>query len=153
MGATEAHSAAEFAKSIDVVYTCVPSAEVVAALAREMLPVLRPGQSWIDATTSLPETSKRIAARLEKVGTAFADAPVTGGPKQAADGEPASLIGCDEGQLQRVLRTVARYSRLSRRLGTSGSGNAAKLRDNLVSQETITLLADAFRIAAESGVD
>ncbi len=76
MGATEAATATELAADADVIYTCVSNAEVVELLGTELLPALRPGQVWIDATTSLPETSKRIAQLVAKTGAVFADAPI-----------------------------------------------------------------------------
>ncbi len=153
LGATEAGSAAELTASVDVIYSCMPNAEVVEALAETILPTIRPGQVWVDTTTSLPETSQRISQRMAETGAVFADAPVTGGPPQAASGDLASLIGCRELHYPEIRRAVAPYSRLTRRFGEPGTGNAAKLLNNLVTQGTMILLADAFQVAAKAAVD
>ncbi|MEO1238884.1 MAG: NAD(P)-binding domain-containing protein, partial [Pseudomonadota bacterium] len=50
--------------------------------APAIIPNMREGHIWIDTTTSRPEVSERLATRLAERGAIFADAPVTGGPKQ-----------------------------------------------------------------------
>ncbi|MEO1470038.1 MAG: NAD(P)-dependent oxidoreductase [Pseudomonadota bacterium] len=152
-GATEAAGPATLAAGVDILVTCVPDAPAVEAVAEAVLPALAPGALWIDVTTSLPEVSRRIAARLAGRGIAFADAPVTGGPPQAAEGTLAALIGCAEAVFPRVEATLAPCTKVVRRFGEPGSGHAAKLLNNLVSQGTMVLLADAYRAAAALGVD
>ncbi|WP_425091321.1 NAD(P)-dependent oxidoreductase [Tropicimonas sp. S265A] len=152
-GAEEAADAVALARASDVVLTCVPNAEVVEALAEELLPHLREGQIWIDTTTSRPETSERIATRVAAQGAVFADAPVTGGPAQAQEGSLASLVGCAEADYPAIKALVGVYSKAVWRFGDPGRGHAAKLLNNLVTQGTMILLADAFQCAARMGVD
>ncbi|MEM6942592.1 MAG: NAD(P)-dependent oxidoreductase [Pseudomonadota bacterium] len=152
-GAREVDETAALVDACDVLLTCLPNAEVVETLADEIAPLMRAGQVWIDTTSSRPRTSESIAARLAERGAIFADAPVTGGPPQAETGELISLVGCEEEHLATVEAVVGTYSKSVRRFGEAGRGHAAKLLNNLVSQGTMILLADAFRTAEATGVD
>lgn len=151
-GATEARDAADLAGRCEVVLTCVPDADAVAALAERLVPALRPGALWIDVTTSRPSASRALAIRVRERGAAFADAPVTGGPPQAASGELASLVGCAEADLPAVEAVVGAYSKAVLRIGEVGAGHTAKLLNNLVSQGTMALLAEAYGLARDHGV-
>lgn len=152
-GAQEATSGEALARKCDVLLTCVPNAHVVETIAEDVGVHLAAGKLWIDVTTSRPETSKKLAAQLAKRGVRFADAPVTGGPQEAADGRLASLVGCDQEDFARVEAIVGCYSKTIRRFGAPGTGHAAKLLNNLVTQGTLLLLADAYHCAARVGVD
>lgn len=152
-GAEEAASPADLAARAEVVLTCVPDGPAVEALSETILPVLRPGTLWIDTTTSDPEVTRRVAGRVADHGAIFADAPVTGGPAQAEAAELASLVGCRETDLERVETVVRTYSKVVRRFGDIGAGHTAKLLNNLVTQGTMALLAEAFSGARTLGVD
>lgn len=152
-GAEEAGSAAALAGSVDVLLTCLPDGAAVEARVAEILPALAPGTLWIDATTSDPEVTGRVAAQVAERGAVFADAPVTGGPAQAESGELASLVGCDAAEFDRVKAVVGTYSRVVRRFGEVGTGHTAKLLNNLVTQGTMALLAEAYSGARRLGVD
>ena len=153
LGALEAASARELAEVSDVLFTCVPNAKVVEEIAENLEPHLKDGHIWIDATTSRPRTSEELSVRLSAMGVTFADAPVTGGPDQASEGTLASLVGCKDKQFPAVRRLVSPYSAVVRRFGRPGSGNAAKLLNNMVTQGTMILLSDAYRCAGRIGVD
>jgi len=152
-GATEADNPVSLIQRVDTLVTCLPNADVVMTVGDDILPHLRPGQSWIDVTTSRPEVSEHLAARLRERGAIFADAPVTGGPNEAREGRLASLIGCAEEHFAKIETFVSAYSKTVRRFGDPGRGHAAKLLNNLVTQGTTVLLADAFQCAARLGVD
>ncbi|MGZ2256627.1 NAD(P)-dependent oxidoreductase [Roseobacter sp. A03A-229] len=152
-GAVEAPDALTLLKSSNVLFTCLPNAEVVAALAEDLVPHMRAGQIWIDTTTSRPGTSEDLARRLAERGAIFADAPVTGGPEQSQKGTLASLVGCAEAHYPAIEALCGTYSVTVRRFGEVGRGHAAKLLNNLVTQGTTVLLADAFQCADLIGVD
>mgnify|MGYP002623166139 FL=1 len=152
-GAAEAATPTVLAADCDVIVTCVPDAGAVGALADQMLPALGPGKLWIDATTSDPIVTVDIATKVAAMGAAFADAPVTGGPPQAETGELASLVGCAVEDFPAVEAVVGSYSKVVRRFGDVGTGHSAKLLNNFVSQGTMILLADAFGMARNLGID
>ncbi|MCV3271841.1 NAD(P)-dependent oxidoreductase [Roseobacter sinensis] len=152
-GAQEAPDGTALLDRCDVLLTCLPNADVVEILADALVPSFRAGQIWIDTTTSRPGTSVQLAERLGERDAIFADAPVTGGPPQAEAGTLASLVGCVEQHCPAIEAIVGTYSKTIRRFGAPGSGHAAKLLNNLVTQGTMILLSDAYQCAAKIGVD
>lgn len=155
LGARGAECVAEpvaLAGRADAIVTCLADAQGVAAMIDELTPALRPGMLVVDATTSHPATSERLASALRERAVTFADAPVTGGPAQAEAGTLASLVGCAEADLGRVEAVVGPYSGTVRRFGPPGSGHRAKLINNFVTQGTAVLLAEAFAEARRAGL-
>ncbi|MCH1927256.1 NAD(P)-binding domain-containing protein, partial [Shewanella sp. C31] len=69
-----------------VVFTCLPTTKEVAEVAEALLPHLRPGTYWVDATSGAPEASRRLAERLAQRGVTYLDAPVSGGTVGAERG-------------------------------------------------------------------
>ncbi len=153
LGAKVSSGLVDLIADTDGLISCLPNAEIVEQVAEAIVPQFKSGMFWIDTTTSKPETSKKIAEFLREKGVVFADAPVTGGPTQAFDGQLASLVGCDQQNYQMVEAIVGIYSKIIRHFGEVGSGNIAKLLNNLVSQGMVILLADAFLSAEVKGVN
>ena len=153
MGARVVSNHRDVADGADGVITCLPNADTAEQVVEKLMPEFTPGMYWIDTTTSRPETSQDIAVRLRAKGAIFADAPVTGGPAQAVEGQLASLVGCDRQHYPMIESVVGIYSKVIRHFGDVGAGNTAKLLNNLVSQGMVILLADAFLCAELKGVD
>ena len=76
-GTTVADDLADCAAA-EVIITMLPTSVEVDEIVDKLLPSLRPGTLWIDATSGDPNASKQTAARLGEKGVAFVDAPVTG---------------------------------------------------------------------------
>ncbi|MEM1345081.1 MAG: NAD(P)-dependent oxidoreductase [Pseudomonadota bacterium] len=152
-GAEEAVSLAALVSDCEVLFSCVSNARVIEAIAETALPRLGVGALWIDATTSEPAVSARLAAEMAERGAVFADAPVTGSPAQAEAGQLASLVGCAEEAFARVEAVIGCYSKLVQRFGGPGTGHAAKLLNNFVTQGTVALLAEAYTTARRQGID
>lgn len=152
-GATEHDDLAAMVGASDVVVTCLPTADDLVEVTRAAAASVAPGLLWIDASTGHPDSTRTVAATLAEKGARFADAPVTGGPPQAERGELASLVGCEEADLEAVETVVGAYSTVIRHMGPIGSGHTAKLLNNFVTQGTMVLLGLAFRMARRQGVD
>ncbi|MFN3824632.1 MAG: NAD(P)-dependent oxidoreductase [Pseudorhodobacter sp.] len=136
-----------------VVVTCLPDADAMQAVVDRLLPGLPQGVIWIDTTTSDPTVTRALAGRMAAAGITFADAPVTGSPAQAAEGQLASLVGCAEADFARIEALAGIWSGVVRRFGDVGAGHAAKLLNNAVTQGTMVLLAAAYGLARKAGVD
>lgn len=152
-GAKEVRSLKDLAAGADVVMLCVDRAETVERIADDLVPALRSGQLVIDVTTGKPETSKKLAADLAKRGVTYVDAPVVGGPAQAADGKLATLAGADPAVLEKVQPIIATYSTQVNLFGPTGAGITAKLLNNFLTQGTCQLITQVYRAARRHGVD
>jgi len=152
-GAYEAQTVPELAAGADVVMVCVNSADTVAELVGEMLPHMASGKMIIDVTTSKPETSQALASEAAAKGVAFIDAPVVGGPPQAAEGKLGTFVGGSEADLQRATPILESYSADVAYFGPVGTGNKAKLLNNFLTVGLRQLVTQTFRAARRHGID
>ncbi len=152
-GAKETNGLSSLAAHSDVIVMCVSNADTVRAVIGGLAPGLRAGHLVIDATTSHPDVTRQIAAELHEMNVRYADAPVTGGPRESAAGKLASLVGCADGDFEQVERIVSCYSKVVHRIGGISTGHQAKLLNNFVTQGTCALLIEAYRRARDSGID
>src|SRR5713101_2646779 len=77
----------------DLIITMLPTSREVDEVVDTMLPSVREGRLWIDATSGDPNVSRRTAARLATRGVAFVDAPVTGAVVGAENATLTIMIG------------------------------------------------------------
>lgn len=152
-GAREAKSRDELIANSDVLMICVNSADTVSEIVEEAMSNLRPGMLVIDVTTSLPDVSKKVAEKLAAKDVAFVDAPVNGGPAQAAAGELGVFIGGPEAHVERALPIIRTYSNDIAHFGDVGAGNIAKLLNNFLTVGLRQLVTQAFRSARRNNID
>ena len=152
-GACEAQNPEEIARNSDCVFLCLSTSSVVEQTISALKPGLRSGQIIIDAGTSEPESTRRIAAELAPLGIGYADAPMTGGPEQAANAELGVLCGASPEVYSGILPLLHCYATTVRHMGPVGSGHAAKLISNFLVTGMIALVAQAFGAARKVGID
>jgi 3-hydroxyisobutyrate dehydrogenase-like beta-hydroxyacid dehydrogenase len=152
-GAYEAGDLADLAVKAEIIMLCLTTSDVVAANVSTLLPHLKAGQIIIDIGTSDPVETRRLAKDFDQRGIFFADAPMTGGPEQAAKAAVGSLVGADAELFSRIEPIIACYSSRIRRFGPPGSGGAAKLVSNYIITGMIALVAEAFGTARQAGIE
>ena len=101
-GAKEVKTLADMARNTTVIHICAPGSPEVEAVVTELLPDLRPDTVIIDCSTSDPNSTTRLAARLAEHGCHMADAPLGGTPVQAESGELSTMIGATEDIFARI---------------------------------------------------
>ena len=152
-GAAEAASLAGLAKASDVVILCLSTAKVVEAKIAELKPHLRAGQILIDAGTTEPETTRRIARDLGRLAIGYADAPMSGGPEQAAKAELGVLCGADDKTFAAIEPLLKCYATTIKHFGPPGSGHTAKLISNYLVTGMIALVTESFTAAHAAHLD
>ena len=153
-GAAESVSVEALAReSLDVVFACLPNSDVVENVVSRMGPLLEPGTIVIDATTAHPASTLALHARLAERRVHLVDAPITGGPTHAEAGTLTALVGAEDEVFERVRPLLETYARRILHMGGPGAGHTAKLLNNLVTNATSALLAEAYTVAREWGVD
>lgn len=155
-GARVCSSLAEIAQQAEVIILCVTGApEVEAVLAGDsgLARALRPGTRVIDCSTSLPETTLRMAQLVRDHGGEFLDAPMTRLAKEAREGRLNLLVGGESATLEAVRPVLAAFAENITWVGPTGSGHRMKLLHNYVSVGFMTLLAEAAAHAQASDVD
>jgi 3-hydroxyisobutyrate dehydrogenase-like beta-hydroxyacid dehydrogenase len=152
-GAHEAGSLDKIAHDCECIVLCLSSSKIVEETVAAMTPALHIGQIIIDAGTSEPESTRRLAAELASLGVAYADAPMTGGPEQAANAELGVLCGASTETFAGILPVLSCYASTIRHMGPVGSGHAAKLISNFLVTGMIALVAQAFGAARKADID
>jgi len=151
-GAREAKTLAEVAKA-EVILLCVTTSKVVEDTIRQLKPQLRAGQIIMDAGTSAPAATKKLAHELEALGVAYADIPLTGGPEQAEQGVLGVLCGATDETFARINPLLACFATTIRHFGPPGSGHTAKLISNYLVTGMVALVAEAFGAARQATID
>lgn len=151
-GALEAQSLAEIAGA-EAIILCLTTSEVVAETLQGLAPHLGPGQIVLDAGTSDPGVTARLAREMGSRGIAYADIPLTGGPEQAEQGVLGVLCGADPETFTRIAPLLACFATTVRHFGRPGTGHAAKLISNYLVTGMVALVAEAFGAARLAGID
>jgi 3-hydroxyisobutyrate dehydrogenase-like beta-hydroxyacid dehydrogenase len=156
LGGITCASAAEVAAASDVVILCVtgaPQVEAVISGPGGVLEGLQHGSVVVDCSTSLPNTSVKMAAAVKATGGEFIDAPMTKLAKQAHEGTLNLLAGGDAATLERVRPVLDSFSERIDHVGGVGDGHRMKLLHNFVSIGSMTLIAEAAAHATDAGID
>ena len=135
-GAVAAQDLRSLARACDVVMLCLPTSAIVRQVIfgpDGLAEGLADGKIVIDQTTGDPAESRAIAAELAKLGVQYVDAPVSGGPKGAADGTVAMMCGGDREAVSRILPILVSISPNIVDCGAVGNGHLAKVLNNAVS--------------------
>ena len=155
-GMTAAASAAECVATADIVITMLPSSPNVESVYTGdggVLAAARRGTLCVDMSTIDPAVSRRVAAAGKERGLRFIDAPVSGGVPRATDGTLAIMVGGETADVQEAMPALQAMGANVIHVGPVGSGEVAKLCNNLVSGVAAVALSEAFRIAEGFGVD
>jgi 3-hydroxyisobutyrate dehydrogenase-like beta-hydroxyacid dehydrogenase len=148
-GAAAAGGADDVVDRADAVLTSLPSSEAWVRLADETLvPGARAGQLFVDLGTVAPPETRRVAAALAAKGAALVDAPVSGGPRGAAEGSLYVFVGGEEEAVRRAWPILEVLGGHVRRCGPPGAGQIAKG----VNQLAMGLGAAAYLEAVAFGV-
>ena len=155
-GMTAAASAAEAIADADIVITMLPSSpDVEAAYMGDggVVNAARRGTLCVDMSTIDPAVSRRVAAAAAERGIRFMDAPVSGGTPRATDGTLAIMVGATPEDFQSALPVLQAMGANVIHVGPVGSGEVAKLCNNLIAGVAAVAVSEAFRIAEGFGVD
>jgi len=152
-GAVEVKDLAALATESDVVVLFLPGAREVEALVTALQPLVRPGMVVVDASTGLPETTRRLGAMLAGRGAAMVDAPVGRTPKEAEEGRLSSMLGGDPAMVARIRPIVECYVDTIVECGALGAALTVKLVNNFVSFSNAVIIGETFAAASRMGVD
>jgi 3-hydroxyisobutyrate dehydrogenase-like beta-hydroxyacid dehydrogenase len=155
-GAAWASSPKAVAQASDVVITMVTDAaasEEVSCGGAGVLEGAHPGLTLIDMSSIAPEMSRSIAARAGARGVSMLDAPVTGAPKAAAEGNLGIMVGGPRETFEACRPVFETVGVKIVYAGGSGMGSTLKLVNNLILGVAIQAVAEAFVLATKAGLD
>jgi 3-hydroxyisobutyrate dehydrogenase len=155
-GARPAKDPAAAGAEAEITITCLPTPDVLERVAlgeRGVLAGAAAGSTVIDMSTSLPSLARRLADAGAPRGVDVLDAPVSGGPRGAANGTLAIMVGGDAKAFARALPLLEALGGVIRHMGGPGAGQATKLTNNILAATHMAVLAEAVALARSEGLE
>jgi len=155
-GAKAAPTGKEVAAQVEAVITMVPnSPHVRAAVLGEngVAEGAKPGTVVIDMSSIDPTESKAIGAELAKSGIEMLDAPVSGGEPKAIDGTLSVMVGGKKELFDKYYDMLMVMASSIVYVGGLGSGNVAKLANQIIVAVNIAAVSEAMTFAKKAGTD
>ena len=156
MGAKQAANGAEVAKECDVIITMLPNSPHVRAVAlgeNGIVDGAHEGSVLIDMSSIDPTESKKIGEELAKKGIEMLDAPVSGGEPKAIDGTLSVMVGGKKDLFDKYYDMLMVMAGSVVYVGELGSGNVAKLANQIVVAVNIAAVGEALAFAKKAGTD
>ena len=135
-----------------VVISMLEAGPVVGAVLDAALPALAPGTLWIDMSSTRHDEALAFQTRLVAQGCRFMDAPVSGGVGGAEAGTLAIMAGGEAADIDQVVKILEAMGK-PQRVGPVGSGQVAKLCNQLIVGATLNVVAEALLLAQAAGAD
>ncbi|MBA3911175.1 MAG: oxidoreductase [Rhodobacter sp.] len=114
---------------------------------------MTPGSVFVDHTTVSAKITRKLATQAAATGIAFVDAPVSGGQAGAENGQLSIMCGGDPADYARVEPVLAAYSRICRLIGPTGSGQLAKMVNQICIAGLMQGLSEALAFGQKAGLD
>ena len=142
-------------KEIDVLITMLPNGEAVSGVfnSESLLENIDPSILIIECSTISPKTSKELSLKASSLNLEMIDAPVSGGVKGAEEASLTFMVG---GSVENVEKAKPILSKMGKNIfhaGGSGSGQIAKLCNNMLLAIHMSGTAEALSMGVKSGLD
>lgn len=153
-GAIVHEHAKDAAACADMVITMLENGHVVGEVlfASGVARAMKPGTLHIDMSSIKPAEAREHARRLNEMGITHLDAPVSGGTVGAEAGTLAIMAGGKATSFERARKAFEAMGRATL-VGPSGSGQLAKLANQMIVGITIGGVAEALLLCAKGGAD
>jgi 3-hydroxyisobutyrate dehydrogenase len=155
-GGRAAPTPAEAAKGQDIVFACVGNDDDLrqVTLGEEgAFAGMNADAIFVDHTTVSATVTRELEAVAKAAGIRYLDAPVSGGQAGAENGQLTIMVGGDETTFQRAEPVMNSYARSCRLLGPSGSGQLAKMMNQICIAGIVQGLAEALHFGHAAGLD
>lgn len=153
-GCRPAASVAEAVKDADVVVTMLPAgAHVRAVYGQEIIPHAPRSARLIDCSTIDVDSARAVGEQARAAGLTFADAPVSGGIMAAEAGTLAFMVGCETADFPACEDALKPMARAVFHAGALGSGQAAKICNNMLLGISMIGTCEAFALAEKLGLE
>ena len=150
------NTVAEAVQDADLVLCCVGNDDDVRSVtlgADGAFAAMRAGAVFVDHTTTSAQLARELSAAAQQRGLAFLDAPVSGGQAGAQNGLLTVMCGGDATVFARVQPVLMAYARACTLLGEAGSGQLAKMVNQICIAGLVQGLAEAIAFGQKAGLD
>ncbi len=151
-----ASTPAEAAANADIVMMCVGNDDDVREVAlghQGTLSSMRPNTILIDHTTTSERVAIELADACAQKAISFLDAPVSGGQAGAENGQLTIMVGGQEDTLKQALPALNCYAKRVERIGPSGTGQLAKMVNQICIAGVVQGLSEALYFGEKAGLD
>jgi len=155
-GATVCTSAMEVAKRADILIVMVPDTPQVEQVlfgADGVAQGLERGKVVVDMSSISPMATKQFAARINQLGCAYLDAPVSGGEVGARAATLTIMVGGPQAAFDQVLPLFQLMGKDITLIGPNGDGQTTKVANQIIVALNIEAVAEALLFASRAGAD
>jgi 3-hydroxyisobutyrate dehydrogenase-like beta-hydroxyacid dehydrogenase len=155
-GGSSSATPAEAAATAEIVFVCVGNDQdlyQVTTGEQGVIGGMQAGAILVDHTTASAEAARTLSAACSERGLSFLDAPVSGGQAGAENGVLSIMIGGDAGVYEKVSTVIDAYAKSHSLLGEVGSGQLAKMMNQICIAGLVQGLAEAIHFGQKSGMD
>jgi 3-hydroxyisobutyrate dehydrogenase-like beta-hydroxyacid dehydrogenase len=155
-GGRVAATPAEAAQGAEVVLACTGNDDDLREItlgANGAFQSLAAGALFVDHTTASADLARELADRAAGRGAGFVDAPVSGGEDGALRGVLTAMAGGEPADFERAQSIVSHYAKRFTRLGPAGSGQLAKMVNQVCIAGIVQGLSEGLAFAERAGLD
>jgi len=145
----------EAAKDSNFVFTCVGNDDDLKEVAmgkNGIFKSIKKGSIYIDNTTASAKVAREIHKNAKVNGFGFLDAPVSGGQAGAENGALTVMVGGDKIDFDKAKPVIDCYSKKVQLLGPSGSGQLAKMVNQICIAGLMQGLSEAINFGLNAGL-
>jgi len=155
-GGRSAPTPREAAAGADIVFACVGNDVDLRSVALGpdgALPAMKAGSVFVDHTTASADIARELAAAAAERGLGFVDGPVSGGNLGAVNGVLTVMCGGAPEAFARIQPVAMAYSKAVTLLGPAGSGQLAKMVNQIAIAGLVQGLSEAIAFGQKAGLD
>lgn len=138
---------------VDIVFTMLPSGLVVKDIVTEFINNFNAESTLIDCSTIDVETTKEVCQTLGNKKVHMLDAPVSGGVQGAKSGNLTFMVGGSRNDFDKLRFLFEYMGSRSVYCGKNGSGQTAKICNNMILGVTMIATCEAFALADKLELD
>ena len=150
-----AESPQEAAKDSDFVFTCVGNDDDLIEVTignKGIFNTMKKGSVYIDNTTASAKIARELHKKAKASGFGFLDAPISGGQAGAEKGALTVMVGGDKDDFDKAKHVINCYSKKVQLLGPSGSGQLAKMVNQICIAGLVQGLSEAINFGLNAGL-
>ncbi len=155
-GAEVGESPADTVKGASIILSMLPSSPHVEGLYLGDGAILKSAEKRaliIDCSTIAPDSARKVAAAAKTAGFMMVDAPVSGGTRGAQEGTLTFIVGGEKGDLELARPLLSAMGKNVFHAGPSGSGQVAKICNNMLLAIHMAGTAEALALGVKNGMD
>lgn len=155
-GGTAWETPREAAKDCSFVFVCVGNDDDVRSVVLGddgVLAGMAVGATLVDHTTASADLARELAQICADAGIGFLDAPVSGGQAGAENGKLTVMTGGEEDTFASAAPVIDAYSQACTLIGPAGSGQLAKMVNQICIAGVVQGLSEAVNFGMKAGLD